>query len=119
MPPPSPSSRSRGTVSCYPRSHFDSIGWAFLTVFQVLTQENWNNVMDDAIRSVGWPATAYFTSLMVMGNFVVLNLFLAILIGNFEGVEELIQVRTAVLSRPSLRRRRSDIRPRLLARCTL
>ncbi len=80
--------------SCYPRSHFDSIGWSFLSVFQVLTEENWNNVMDDAIRATGWGAALYFVSLVVLGNFVVLNLFLAILIGNFEGVEELIQVRT-------------------------
>ncbi len=28
-----------------PRSRFDSIGWAMLTVFQLLTTENWNNVL--------------------------------------------------------------------------
>lgn len=35
-------------------------------------------------RSTGWPAIAYFVSLMVLGNFIVFNLFLALLLENFE-----------------------------------
>lgn len=35
-------------------------------------------------RSTGWPAIIYFVSLMVLGNFIVLNLFLALLLENFE-----------------------------------
>lgn len=33
-----------------PRSNFDNMGWAMLTVFQLLTGENWNTVMYDG----GW-----------------------------------------------------------------
>lgn len=40
--------------------------------------------MMDGWRSSGWSAVLYFISLVVLGNFIVLNLFLAILLGNFE-----------------------------------
>lgn len=72
-----------------PRAHFDDLLWAFVTIFQVLTGENWNVVMYDAWRAGDFTSTLYFVLLVVMGNFIVLNLFLAILLGNFEGMEEL------------------------------
>ncbi|KAK3250718.1 Caveolin-2 [Cymbomonas tetramitiformis] len=66
-----------------PRHNFDNIFWSFITIFQILTGENWNEVMYDAIRSVGTAASLYFILLNVLGNYVVLNLFLAILLDNF------------------------------------
>lgn len=36
-----------------PRAHFDNLLRAFVTIFQVLTAENWNNVMYDGRRSAG------------------------------------------------------------------
>ncbi|KAA0159275.1 hypothetical protein FNF28_05910 [Cafeteria roenbergensis] len=73
-----------------PRAHFDDLLWAFVTVFQVLTGEDWNSVMYLCWLAVGWPATLYFIALVIIGNFMILNLFLAILLGNFEGMEELV-----------------------------
>ena len=78
------------TIYSYPRSNFDNLLRAFVTVFQVLTGENWNTVMYDAWRSSGGASVIYFIALVVLGNFIVLNLFLAILLGNFEGMEELL-----------------------------
>lgn len=40
--------------------------------------------MYDGWRSSGWTAALYFVSLVILGNFIVLNLFLAILLGNFQ-----------------------------------
>lgn len=40
--------------------------------------------MYDAIRSTGNFAIAYFVGLVLMGNIVMMNLFLAILLGNFD-----------------------------------
>ncbi len=68
-----------------PRANFDTFIWAVTTVFQVLTGENWNTVMYDGIRVGGWTGALYFIVLVVLGNFIVLNLFLAILLGNFQG----------------------------------
>ena len=59
-------------------------------MFQVLTGEDWNSVMYLCWLAVGWPATLYFIALVIIGNFMILNLFLAILLGNFEGMEELV-----------------------------
>ncbi|KAF4133455.1 Voltage-dependent L-type calcium channel domain-containing protein [Phytophthora infestans] len=67
-----------------PRANFDTLLWSVVTVFQILTGENWNVVMMDGWRSSGWSAVLYFVSLVVLGNFIVLNLFLAILLGNFD-----------------------------------
>lgn len=67
-----------------PRSNFDTLLQAFVTIFQILTGENWNSIMYDGWQACGWPAVLYFVSLVVLGNFVVLNLFLAILISQFQ-----------------------------------
>eukprot|EP00945_MAST-04E_sp_MAST-4E-sp1_P008438 g8438.t1 len=67
-----------------PRANFDTFIWAVATVFQVLTGENWNTIMYDGMRVAGAGGAAYFITLVVLGNFIVLNLFLAILLGNFE-----------------------------------
>ncbi|KXZ48369.1 hypothetical protein GPECTOR_28g776 [Gonium pectorale] len=64
-------------------STFDNFGWALLTVFQIVTSENWNNVMYDGMRSSGEAASLYFVFVIVIGNYVTLNLFIAILLENF------------------------------------
>eukprot|EP00899_Mesostigma_viride_P006366 jgi/Mesvir1/15730/Mv03304-RA.1 len=65
-----------------PRHHFDDVLWASVTVFQVLTGEGWNEVMYDAVRGTSLWAQLYFISLLVIGNYLVINLFLAILLSN-------------------------------------
>uniref|UniRef100_A0A7S1XCD4 Voltage-gated ion channel superfamily n=1 Tax=Tetraselmis chuii TaxID=63592 RepID=A0A7S1XCD4_9CHLO len=67
------------------RHHFDDIYMSFITIFQILTGENWNSVMYDGMRSVGNYAVVYFVLLVVVGNYIILNLFLAILLDNFGG----------------------------------
>jgi predicted membrane protein len=54
----------------------------------VLIGEDWNNVMYAYVRATNSLAIAFFMSLMILGNLVLLNLFLAILLKNFE--EEVI-----------------------------
>jgi hypothetical protein len=44
--------------------------------------------MYSVVRSTGNYAMLYFLSLFIFGNFILLNLFLAILLKNFEEVEE-------------------------------
>lgn len=73
-----------GRIPGPPRAHFDELHSAIITIFIVLVGENWNEVMFDTTNAIGWGATVYFIFLVVIGNFVMLNLFLAILLGNFE-----------------------------------
>jgi hypothetical protein len=63
-----------------PRSHFDNFGWSVVTVFQILTGENWNTVMYDAMNNNGSMSFLYFVSLTVIGGYILLNLFLAVLL---------------------------------------
>ena len=67
-----------------PRANFDALGWAALTVFEVMIGENWNAVMYDQMRTAGGISALYFIALVIFGNVFMLNLFLAILLGNFD-----------------------------------
>lgn len=51
--------------------------------------ENWNGVMYDHMRSIGSISAVYFISLVILGNIIMLNLFLAILLGNFDHARNL------------------------------
>ncbi len=73
-----------------PRSHFDSFFWSLVTVFQILTGENWNAIMYDSWRARGSIGVVYMISLLVIGVFIVMNLFLAILLKKFEDNGELV-----------------------------
>eukprot|EP00760_Papus_ankaliazontas_P006722 PhM_4_TR13151/c0_g1_i1/m.24910 len=63
-----------------PRHNFESLGFAMLTVFQVLTGENWNTVMFDVMDRVHPAAVVYFLVLYIIGAYLVLNLFIAVLL---------------------------------------
>ena len=76
--------------ACVCRLTHDDICVAFyLSSLQVLSGENWNTVMYDAIRatSLGVGA-AYFIAMIILGAMVVLELFVAILLGGFGEEEE-------------------------------
>jgi hypothetical protein len=62
-----------------PRTNFDTFFSAFMTVFQLLTVEDWTN----GIRAIGPLAISYYLVWLVLGNFMLLNLFLAILLNGF------------------------------------
>ncbi len=63
--------------------HWGSLGRAVLTLFQVLTLEGWVELM--AAASLAQPAAwLFFASYIVLAVFVVVNLFIAVVIGNLE-----------------------------------
>lgn len=69
------------------RYHFNGIGRSLVTMFIVLTGENWNWVMRIVIENNPdqyYAAVFFFCSAMVVGNFMLLNLFLAILLKNLQ-----------------------------------
>ena len=67
-----------------PRTNFDELVWSVITIFQVLMGQGWNNIMYEAMRCVGPISALYFIALVIGGNIIMLNLFLAILLGNFD-----------------------------------
>jgi hypothetical protein len=71
-------------LSCVPRAHFDTFIWAFVTIFQILSGENWNTVMYDGMKSGGYGWCLFFVAVVIVGQMIILNLFLAILMAKFE-----------------------------------
>ncbi|XP_016316607.1 voltage-dependent L-type calcium channel subunit alpha-1D-like isoform X6 [Sinocyclocheilus anshuiensis] len=77
------------------RSTFDNFPQALLTVFQILTGEDWNTVMYDGIMAYGGPSSSgmlvciYFIILFICGNYILLNVFLAIAVDNLADAESL------------------------------
>mmetsp|Transcript_15907 Transcript_15907/g.24534 ORF Transcript_15907/g.24534 Transcript_15907/m.24534 type:complete len:353 (+) Transcript_15907:2906-3964(+) len=67
-----------------PRTNFDHIVWSVITIFIVLLGEGWNDVMYLCNRSASGFSAVYFVGLVFTGNIIMLNLFLAILLGNFD-----------------------------------
>ncbi|XP_004403168.1 PREDICTED: voltage-dependent T-type calcium channel subunit alpha-1H [Odobenus rosmarus divergens] len=66
------------------RKNFDSLLWAIVTVFQILTQEDWNVVLYNGMASTSSWAALYFVALMTFGNYVLFNLLVAILVEGFQ-----------------------------------
>ncbi|XP_045772342.1 voltage-dependent T-type calcium channel subunit alpha-1G-like isoform X3 [Maniola jurtina] len=71
-----------GDLEC-DRKNFDTLLWAFVTVFQVLTQEDWNVVLFNGMEKTSHWAALYFVTLMTFGNYVLFNLLVAILVEGF------------------------------------
>ncbi|KAG8196966.1 hypothetical protein JTE90_009024 [Oedothorax gibbosus] len=71
-----------GATQC-DRKNFDSLLWAIVTVFQILTQEDWNVVLFNGMEKTSHWAALYFVALMTFGNYVLFNLLVAILVEGF------------------------------------
>uniref|UniRef100_A0A3Q2Q2L2 Voltage-dependent L-type calcium channel subunit alpha n=1 Tax=Fundulus heteroclitus TaxID=8078 RepID=A0A3Q2Q2L2_FUNHE len=95
------------------RSTFDNFPQALLTVFQILTGEDWNTVMYDGIMAYGGPASSgmvvciYFIILFICGNYILLNVFLAIAVDNLADAESL---NTAQREEEEAKKRKNSIK---------
>ncbi len=63
--------------------HWRNLGISLLTLFRVVTLEDWTDVMYTAME---WHPMAwmYFVSFVLVGTFVVVNLFIAVVLNNLE-----------------------------------
>ena len=64
---------------------FGNIGRALLTLFQILTLEGWNEVLDKEMEFSSW-SWIYFVSFVLIGTFVVLNVVIAIIVNSMDEV---------------------------------
>ena len=72
------------------RENFHSLWESFLTVFIVITGESWGSIMKRAIIGSGNAASGiYFVLVFMFGNYMLINLFIAILIDEFMRTKEL------------------------------
>ncbi|KAI1305813.1 Voltage-dependent calcium channel type D subunit alpha-1 [Halotydeus destructor] len=91
-------SNERDSSGGKPRSNFDSFWQAMLTVFQILTGEDWNEVMYvginayGGVQTLGILACIYFLILFITGNYILLNVFLAIAVDNLADADSLTEI---------------------------
>eukprot|EP01043_Picozoa_sp_COSAG02_P015309 COSAG02_NODE_650_length_18912_cov_23.728698_4_plen_1651_part_00 len=84
-----------------PRANFDTFIAAFLAVFQVSTRENWHKLLYSAMSgSSSGAAIAYFVTLLVMTNYILLALFMGTLLQNFQ--KHFSDVKGAKVGLPSI-----------------
>ncbi|XP_065435398.1 voltage-dependent L-type calcium channel subunit alpha-1S-like [Chrysemys picta bellii] len=83
------------------RSTFDNFPQALISVFQILTGEDWNSIMYNGIMAYKGPSfpgvlvCIYFIILFVCGNYILLNVFLAIAVDNLAEAESLTSAQKA------------------------
>ncbi|XP_076740744.1 calcium channel, voltage-dependent, P/Q type, alpha 1A subunit, b isoform X8 [Maylandia zebra] len=78
-----------------PPTNFDTFAAAIMTVFQILTGEDWNEVMyygiesQGGVKDKGMIFSIFFIVLTLFGNYTLLNVFLAIAVDNLANAQEL------------------------------
>lgn len=82
---------------------FDHVGIAYLALFQVATFEGWMEVMADAVdargvnlqpqREANLYAYIYFVIFIVCGSFFTLNLFIGVIIDNFNMLKKKVTLK--------------------------
>ena len=68
-------------------THWRNLGIALLSLFRIVTLEDWTDIMYAAMEAHWW-AWAYFVSFVVMGTFVVVNLFIAVVLNNLDEAKQ-------------------------------
>ena len=64
-------------------THWRTLGISLLSLFRIVTLEDWTDIMYAAMAAepMAW---IYFVSFVVLGTFVVVNLFIAVVINNLD-----------------------------------
>jgi len=61
-----------------------------MMMMQILTQEDWHEVLYEGMSKTSPWAALYFIALMTFGNYVLFNLLVAILVEGFSSAAEVI-----------------------------
>ena len=79
-------------------SNFDNVAIACLTLFEMMTTEGWVGVMSNGVDARGIEKqpkeknnelmVIYFVIFMILGNFLLINLFTAVITDNFNKIKE-------------------------------
>jgi len=85
--------------------HFGNLGRALLTLFQVITLEDWRSVFNLQFHGSGaapqpLAATLYFVSFILLGTMIILNLFIGIVMNSMAEMHEEIAAREQAAPNP-------------------
>uniref|UniRef100_A0A8C6ME95 Sodium channel protein n=1 Tax=Nothobranchius furzeri TaxID=105023 RepID=A0A8C6ME95_NOTFU len=62
----------------YGYTSYDSFGWAFLSLFRLMTQDFWENLFQLTLRAAGKTYMIFFVVVIFLGSFYLVNLILAV-----------------------------------------
>ncbi|XP_053170799.1 sodium channel, voltage-gated, type I like, alpha b isoform X10 [Scomber japonicus] len=68
----------------YGYTSFDTFGWAFLSLFRLMTQDYWENLYQQTLRAAGKPYMIFFVLVIFLGSFYLVNLILAVVAMAYE-----------------------------------
>ena len=68
-------------------THWRNVGISLLTLFRIATLEDWTDVMYNGMELSPY-AWIFFVSFVVLGTFVIINLFIAIVINNLDEAKQ-------------------------------
>ncbi|MDE0309779.1 MAG: ion transporter [Acidiferrobacterales bacterium] len=73
--------------------HWNSLGISLITLFRILTLEDWTDVMYAAMElyPLAW---MYFVSFVVVAAFIVINMFIAVVINNLHKAQQEAEIST-------------------------
>jgi voltage-gated sodium channel len=71
--------------------HWSSFPTSAITLFQIITLEGWVEVMEPIISSLGPLYWLYFASFILIGTFIVINLFISVIVRKSEEAYQQIQ----------------------------
>ncbi|XP_031954333.1 sodium channel protein type 5 subunit alpha-like isoform X4 [Corvus moneduloides] len=63
---------------------FDTFGWAFLSLFRLMTQDYWERLYQQTLRSAGKIYMLFFMLVIFLGSFYLINLILAVVAMAYE-----------------------------------
>jgi Ion transport protein len=75
-------------IESFHKSNFNTILEGFISVFIVLANDGWMKLYISHYKSSASPITAsiFFFTLIIIGQMILLNLFISVLIDNFEQI---------------------------------
>jgi voltage-gated sodium channel len=71
--------------------HWSSFPASMMTLFQIITLEGWVNVMEPIISNLGPLYWLYFASFILVGTFIVINLFISVIVRKSEEAYQQVQ----------------------------
>lgn len=71
--------------------HWSSFPTSATTLFQIITLEGWVDVMEPIVSNLGPIYWLYFASFILVGTFIVINLFISVIVRKSEEAYEQVQ----------------------------
>ncbi|POI24259.1 hypothetical protein CIB84_011990, partial [Bambusicola thoracicus] len=82
--PPEYTCKKIGPNPDYGFTSFDTFGWAFLSLFRLMTQDYWERLYQQTLRASGKVYILFFMLVIFLGSFYLVNLILAVVTMAYE-----------------------------------